>query len=122
MNREEAIALAKTLHHRIQSKTLTASVVGDRIYFEGGRQGGHSLAYDVSTAERVQAHWAGYCENNRKVPVVGDIVTFPSGSSRTGLRRGRVTKVGPKRVTVVFRYKHGGMAAPKSVPIDDLRI
>ncbi len=94
---------------------------GDRIHFTGGSQGEHSLAIDVSSAERIQAHWEGYCENNTQVPVVGQVVSFPSGSSPTGSRRGRVTKVGPKRATVEYSYKHGGKAAPKSVPIVDLR-
>jgi hypothetical protein len=29
-------------------------------------------------------------------------------------------KVGPKRATITYRFKHGGQAAPKSVPLQDL--
>ncbi len=40
----------------------SANVVGDRIVFSGGRGGEHSLDLGCSSAERVLAHWTGYCE------------------------------------------------------------
>lgn len=112
--------LALTLRLYAQGRCLRADIEGDRIVFTGGRDGAHSLAISVSSAERVQAHWAGYCENNTLRPVVGEYVVFPSGSSPTGKRRGKVVKVGPKRVTIEYRYKHGGQAKPWYGPITEL--
>jgi hypothetical protein len=44
---------------------LTAVVEGDRIVFLGARSGSHSLCIDVSTRDRVRAHWDGYCSSVR---------------------------------------------------------
>lgn len=43
---------------------LRAVLDGDRIVFLGGRYGEHSLAVACSSADRVIAHWRGYCEAN----------------------------------------------------------
>jgi len=82
----------------------------ERVVFSGAASGEHSIDLTASSVERVRAHWAGYLETNRirMVPVVGEFVTFPSGSHPSGFRHGRVTKVGPRRTTIEFRYKHGG--------------
>lgn len=96
----------------------------DRIVFSGGKDGPHSLDVAASTPERILAHWQGYCENNglRAAPQVGDTVHFPSASAwqAGGYRKGRVLKVGPKRVRVAFTYKHGGKAET-TVRISELR-
>jgi hypothetical protein len=48
---------------------LTLTIVGGWIEMSGGQFGGHSLSVAASTAERVEAHWRGYCENNgHKLP------------------------------------------------------
>lgn len=95
-------------------------VVGGRVVFKGGKSGEHSIDISVSSPERVLAHWEGYCEANGMLkPEVGQLVSFPSGSARAGIRFGRVIKVGTKRALVAFTYKHGGKST-KSVSFNDL--
>jgi hypothetical protein len=97
-------------------------VVGGRIVFKGGAKGEHSLDLLASSPERILAHWEGYCEANGMLkPVVGQVVSFPSGSHPSGVRMGRVLKVGSKRALVAFTYKHGGKGT-KSVPFNELGI
>lgn len=106
------------------SRRLTARIEADRIVFEGGAQGAHSLAWDVSSEARVRAHWRGYCENNGILTaVVGDRVTFYSSSAgpRGGMRVGRVAKVGPVRAEVHFRYKYG-RESKRSLPLEALTV
>lgn len=43
---------------------LYARVEADQVVFKGGKHGEHSLTLSVSDDERIQAHWAGYCQNN----------------------------------------------------------
>ena len=57
MDIEQAVKLANTL----KKNNLHAVVTGDRIEFEGGAFGGHGLWLDVSSPERILAHWNGYC-------------------------------------------------------------
>ena len=98
-----------------------AFVPGGRVVFSGGLKGDHSIDLLASSPERVLAHWEGYCEANGLLkPKVGQRVEFPSGSSRSGYRFGRVLKVGSKRAVVSFTYKHGGEST-KSVAFEDLR-
>jgi hypothetical protein len=86
---------------------VRADVEGDRIVFSGGREGSHSLAIDVSSPERVLAHWEGYCENNGLPrPTVGQKVLFVGATGKTYV--GRIVKVGTKRVHLEFKYRHGG--------------
>jgi len=130
MMKEEAQAFAKHLVREsgpLRSggrMCLRAHVVADRIVFCGGSQGEHSLAFEVSTKERVLAHWGGYVENNglAVAPVSGQKVSFPSASASSmgGWRTGTVLSVGPKRVRIAYRFKHGG-AAETTVPIRELR-
>jgi hypothetical protein len=96
-------------------------VVGGRIVFKGGKNGEHSLDVLASTPERILAHWLGYCENNGLLkPVVGQLVSFPSGSSPSGYRYGKVLKVGSKRAVIAFTYKHGGKST-KTVPFNEIK-
>ena len=89
--------------------------------FEGGKWGPHSLALSATSPKRAEIHWRGYAEaNGLFAPEVGETVIFPSPSAPSGRRRGKVVKVGPKRATVIYRFKHGGKAAPKAVPFQDL--
>jgi hypothetical protein len=99
---------------------LRADVEGDRIVFSGGLQGTHSLAVDVSTRERVLAHWEGYCANNGlPMPQLGDSIRFVGNTGKVYL--GTVTKIGTKRVGLDFRYRHGG-AGHQNVWVGDLRL
>jgi hypothetical protein len=41
--------------------TIQANIVDGRVVFSGGPYGAHSISAD-SSAERVEAHWSGYCE------------------------------------------------------------
>lgn len=79
------------------------------IVFTGGRFGEASLDLYATSLERLAAHWAGYCSaNDWLAPAVGDLVVFPSASSPTGTRVGRVAKVGPRRAVIAYTFKHGG--------------
>lgn len=103
-------------------RQLFAHVVGDRMVFSGGKQGEHSIALDVSSRDRIKAHWAGYCENNgHRYATEGQSVEFPSASSKTGMRFGRVIKVGPDRITVAYRYNYGA-DAQKTLPKHQCRL
>jgi len=92
-----------------------------RIVFTGGRFGDASIDASCSDDARILAHWEGYVVANglKVVPKVGDFVMFPSGSDPTGFRTGKVTKVGPRRATVAFRYRYG-RESEKSVPFSQL--
>jgi len=89
----------------------------DRLVFAGAETGEYSLDLSVSSEERCKAHWEGYLETNgiRCAPAVGEWIIFPSGSDPTGYRHGRVLKVGPRRVTVEYKFKNG-IVTTKSVP------
>lgn len=98
-------------HLRRQSRSgslkLRADLKDGRIVFSGGTQGVHSIDAGLSSAQRVLAHWEGYCENNgMALPVVGQRVEFVGNNGC--LYYGTVTHVGPKRVGVDFKYRHGG--------------
>lgn len=81
---------------------LRAGIVGERIVFEGGRFGPHSLDVFVSSPERVRAHWAGYIPQPARIRV-GSKVTFDRGTKVPPV--GRVLKLYKSRGT--FRH-HGG--------------
>jgi hypothetical protein len=116
-----AASLTRTSFFGDAIKTTVSTMDPTRIVFRGGLQGEHSLDISVSCEARVRAHFAGYCENNglAAAPAVGEHVRFPSGSSSTGWRAGRVVKVGPKRVTIEFHYNYGRKTS-KSVSISEL--
>jgi hypothetical protein len=97
---------------------LRADVLGDRIIFTGGTKGAHSLALDVSSKARILAHWEGYCEaNGMPMPKLGERIRFVGNTGKVYV--GTVTKIGTKRVSLDFHYRHGG-AAHTSVPVSDL--
>jgi len=43
---------------------LTATFTDEQVIFSGGKFGDHSLNLNVSSPERIKAHWEGYCEAN----------------------------------------------------------
>jgi hypothetical protein len=43
---------------------IRAKIEGGRVLFTGGKYGDHSLQLNVSSPERIHAHWEGYCESN----------------------------------------------------------
>lgn len=47
---------------------LTARLVDDRFVMSGGLYGDHSLdaRASITSADRLVAHWRGYCENNAR--------------------------------------------------------
>jgi len=61
MNREEAVKLAGALKRDNLSAIVVDAPDGARIEFKGGAFGGHGLWLSVSSADRVLAHWDGYC-------------------------------------------------------------
>ena len=99
---------------------LRADVKDGRIVFSGGTQGEHSIAVDVSSKERILAHWEGYCENNQlPLPEVGEKVEFLGA---TGVYyKGVVKAIGPKRAKIEFRFRHGGLSTA-NVRHEDLRL
>lgn len=64
MTLEAAIALALTLVHGTIHAIIRAADPahgeGHRIHFVGGAKGEHSIDVEVSSPERVMAHWEGY--------------------------------------------------------------
>lgn len=93
----------------VDGKAVWVHVQSKRIVFTGGKFGEHSIDASCSDEARILAHWEGYVEANglKLVPGVGELVQFPSGSSPTGFRYGRVLKVGPRRAVISFRYYYG---------------
>ena len=61
-------ASGEELTCRIGDLFLTGRLVADRFVFSGGLQGEHSLDARASStsADRLIAHWRGYCENNTR--------------------------------------------------------
>ena len=59
-------ASGEELTCRIGDLFLTARLVDDRFVFSGGLCGEHSLCARAlnTSADRLIAHWRGYCENN----------------------------------------------------------
>ncbi len=53
---------------RIGNLFLTARLVDDRFVLSGGHWGEHSLdaSAAITSADRLIAHWRGYCENNAR--------------------------------------------------------
>jgi hypothetical protein len=87
---------------------LRSEVDGEWISLIGGRQGPHAVAIGVSSRARVLAHWRGYCENNGlgAVPAPDDTVRFPSRSSGSGSRVGKVLRVTPTRCLIGYRFDY----------------
>ena len=123
MTNTEADALISTLP---QPGGLQIFREGDAIVMAGGKHGAHSINVPVSSAERLLVHWKGYVEDQGLSlgssytrshprpqaqittpggdPLVGQWVSFPSKSSKSGWRRGQVLRVTPKRVLIAFRF------------------
>lgn len=61
-------ASGEELTCRIGDLFLTVRLVDDRFVFSGGLQGEHSLDAhaSITSADRLIAHWRGYCENNTR--------------------------------------------------------
>ena len=61
-------ASGEELTCRIGDLFLTGRLVDDRFVFSGGLCGEHSLDARASStsADRLIAHWRGYCENNTR--------------------------------------------------------
>jgi hypothetical protein len=110
--------------------TLHAIVVGDRISFEGGRHGPHSLDISTSTPERVKAHWAGYVSGSAAALKVGSKVTFSRGMF--GRWPGTVRRLfrsrapwagGPTEALAEVGYtRKNGTFGRKSVAVADLTL
>jgi len=47
---------------KARSMHLTAVLIGNRVHFQGGLYGSHSVGAD--DPQRVNAHWRGYCANS----------------------------------------------------------
>ncbi len=109
----------------VEGRPVWTERASARLVFEGGAYGTHSIDVYASSFQRMVAHWQGYCENNGlvKAPLVGETVSFPSGSAskKAGFRRrGKVVKVTGTRVTVSYTFKSGKEAARKTVWLKDI--
>jgi len=124
MARHEALrarlATIDALLHRLQrpGSGIRAKLQGEgletRVVFEGGASGSASLLLEASSDERIEAHFAGYCEANGCLkPRVGAKVLFRSASSPSGWRSGTITKVMETRAEVAFFYTYQVRAAAK---------
>ncbi|HSX23023.1 MAG TPA: hypothetical protein VLE97_09640 [Gaiellaceae bacterium] len=53
---------------QVGDRLLAARQVGDYFVFSGGFWGDHSLSarFTITTAQRLVAHWRGYCDNNAR--------------------------------------------------------
>jgi hypothetical protein len=119
MTEDAALELSYDLRRQTRGgHRLRADVKGGRIVFSGGNRGTHSIDIGASSQARVLAHWEGYCENNgMPVPLEGEKIRFVGGTGT--IYTGNVIKVGSKRVTVDFRYKHGG-SGTANIPFSDI--
>lgn len=94
---------------------------GFQIYREGGAwihmigpkdSTGEISVYD--SAEQLLTRWKAFVaqhavpaiERLAPAPVVGQWVSFPSKSAKSGWRRGQVVEVTPKRVLIAFRFDY----------------
>ena len=114
MTIESAKQIVETLVRRTRNCTKLFAILEKQgndvaVVFKGGLYGEAQIWLSVSSEERIRAHFEGYCQANglRLVPEVGSQVVFPSGSSPTGFRLGRVLSVGPKRAVVSYKFKNG---------------
>jgi len=57
-----------------RSITLTLDWDGQEAVMRGGKEGDYRIT--TTDIKRVQAHWTGYCSNNRGLPVKPMIKTF----------------------------------------------
>jgi len=115
--------LAKRLYRdNGQGLVLRAKVDDDHFVFIHNGVYQHSLALSTSTEQRILAHWDGFCELRgvKPNPAIGSTVSFPSGSSPSGRRTGKVVGAGPKRVKISYKFINGRPAADISVPIEKL--
>jgi hypothetical protein len=122
--RVEVYEELRAVRHETTGRMGWRNVETAHVVFEGGAHGSHALQLDVSSRERVLAHFAGYCENNGcERPFVGQTVEFPSASAwrAGGYRRGRVVAVGHTRATVTYKFAHGGETS-KAVSFHELRL
>lgn len=128
MTLEAAKALVATLTRQAFGGTIQAKVEqkwstdDPAVVFTGGKHGEAQIWLSVSDEARIRAHFAGYCAANglSLAPHVGQHVVFPSASSPSGSRYGRVAKVGPKRAVIEFKY-NSGKPGTKIVPFAELR-
>jgi hypothetical protein len=126
---EVAEKLANVLRVTARGRSIWRSYIdrsdvrSPRIVFTGGKTGEHSLDVGGSSRVRIVAHWLGYIETNGFVrPVEGDYVLFPSSSMPGGRRNGKVSRIAGTRGLITYRYAHGGQAAPKWVPLWEIRV
>jgi hypothetical protein len=91
---------------KIWTAIVGETVADAKVVFQGGHYGEHSLLLDMSSKERIQAHFEGYASQNKVLaPRVGERVTFWASNV---LRTAKVLKATKKRVYVTFNFKHGG--------------
>lgn len=103
-----------------EGRCRRAYVPTGKVVFQGGLFGEHSIELFASDEARILAHWEGYCEASGMLrPAVGQTASFPCGSASSmgGWRTGRVIKVGPRRVQILFRYKISRREAIRTVPL-----
>jgi hypothetical protein len=107
METNVASKLSYQLRRANRTMKLRADIVDTNIVFSGGKYGEHRLSLLVSDETRIRTHWEGYCANNGLPrPVVGQKVSFIGSNGTSYL--GTVTKVGTKRVSLDYTYRHGG--------------
>lgn len=77
--------------------SLTATFTDEQVTFSGGKFGEHSIWLNVSSTERIKAHWDGYVSQNG-AKVVDSVNGLKVGSNvafyaRMRMRTGRVVAV-----------------------------
>lgn len=117
-------ALASKLRTKLANgRIIHTRIEADRVVFDGGARGQHSIDLSVSSTARVLAHWHGYlAANGWTEPRVGDRVLFPHGRLE---REGKVVAIGPERARIAFRYKNRRpTSAPSEVAVrlEDVRV
>lgn len=114
----------KELLRRLKIGAIRAILRDDRIVFEGGTAGTHSIAAEpeISTPERVVAHWSGYLESNGVDPLrtPGTVFYWDGHGHKPNARILRVTRRGAKgRLYGRAIYRSGRVGAETGLFMQD---
>lgn len=105
---------------QIKTIIIGKTIEDAEVVFQGGLWGEHSIHLSVSSPERILGHFEGYAAKNGVLsPKVGDLVAFFGAAGRLP-RTAKVLKATRRRVQIEWRYRHGGMSAPRWVPISEV--
>lgn len=104
----------------IRTAIFGETIENARVVFDGGLWGPHAIALFASSPDRIRGHFEGYANVNQVLaPMVGETVDF-SGAAGGLLRWANVLKATRQRVQIQWKYRHGGMSAPRWVQIKEI--